>query len=342
LKLLSPEQADHLVTGSLKDNNWDPIYDPAATPMSPDANYIVYTTAPLGNGGGTSIRTTTGKLVATFEMVETTDLYARGYRDPEEFVVKAADGVTPLWGVLYKPAQLDPKSRYPVIDAQYASFLVAAAPRNLQEAVQGPTAPPRAAALTECGMAVVAVDARGTAHRSRAFSQAGYQHLDTMNLEDHIAAIRQLAQRFPWLDADRVGILGGSYGGWSSLRGMLRFPEFFKAGVATVPVTDWQASYPDYEWQQFVATRDGIPADWAGLTSSSLAGNLKGKLMLVIAGLDENVLPGSEMQFAESLMKADKDFDLMFLPQDTHFTGWGLYTGRRIVKFLQTNLGAAR
>jgi len=351
LKLLTPEPADHLLTGPDNAVTLDGISGYQA--ISPDGQYVVYNTSPLGRGGAAVIRTTDGVFIAEFETVDASDLYAQGYQDPEEFVVKAADGVTPLWGVLYKPIHLNPEWRYPVMDAQYASFLVSTAPRNLLEAVKGAALiPPRPAALANCGFAVVSLDARGTANRSREFNRAGYQRLDTMNLEDHIAAIRQLAQRFPWMDTERVGIYGASFGGYTVLRAMLRFPDFFKAGVAGVFAADWQTLYPTYEYLQYEGEpRYGEnagerspagerPAHWAHLSSSALVKNLKGRLMLVIAGLDEAVLPGGEMQFVVSLMRANKDFDLIFLPQADHRSGCDLYVGRRIVKFFQTHLGA--
>src|SRR5882724_735737 len=357
LKLLTPERSDHLVTGAAglgaaDYDNWDTEFDQLMPPTSPDGKYVVYSTVPLGKGGETTIRTTNGDLVSTFEKADTDELYARGYRDPEEFVVKAADGVTPLWGVLYEPVELDGTARYPVVDVQYASFLVASTPRNLLSAAGG--YPGEAGSLDGCGFAVVSIDARGTAYRSREFSRAGYRRIDTMNLEDHIAAIKQLAQRFPWLDADRVGIWGASYGGWTTVRAMLRFPDFFKAGVAGVFIANWEAMYPDYEWLQYEGepqyggnVREPShsaehPTNWAHLPGTDLVTNLKGRLMLVIDGLDENVPPGGEMQFVDSLVRADKDFDLVFIPSATHGGFVGPYMDRRFAKFFQTYLGGVQ
>jgi dipeptidyl-peptidase 4 len=347
LHLLTPEPADHLITAM--GNDFSLGGSIGYSVLSPDGKYIVYNTSPLGKPGTTTLRTADGKLVLDFEKMDITELRAAGYRAPEEFVVKAADGVTDLWGILYRPAGLDPTRKYPVIDDQYASPLLAATPRNYLMAVSGPdfSPVPRPGALSQCGFAVISIDARGTTGRSKEFSRAQYHGLSTMGLEDHIAAIHQLAQRYPWLDADRVGIYGLSYGGWTTLRAMLKFPKFFKAGVAGVPPGDWTAVYPDYEWTQYEglpvypngsnekSSPGEVPLNYQQLSSTALADRLAGRLMLVVAGLDENVLPGSPLQFADALMDAHKDFEMVFLPRANHYSGWDDYLARRIVKFFQ-------
>ena len=156
----------------------------------------------------------------------------------------------------------------------------------------------------ELGFIVISVDARGTTYRSADFSQARYGELNLIGLDDHIAAITALARTRPYLDTNRVGIVGHSYGGFAALRGMLEFPDFYKVGISSAAMVDTQGMYADYHWSAFHGSPrysdgtqwrprpDEVPANWARLNAASLAGNLRGKLLIQMGALDENVPPG--------------------------------------------------
>lgn len=269
------------------------------------------------------------------------------------FEARAAAGDETLRGVLYRPARLDASKKYAVIDAEYASPLTAVVPHNYIAALQA-SSHPQPSELVRYGFAVVVVDARGTTFRSRAFSSAMYGQLDTMNLDDHVAAIRQLAERHPWLDAARVGIYGASYGGWSSLRGMLAFPEFYGAAVATVTPGTMHSMYADYHWSAFQGppryangtsvrpTPDAVPTNWASMDSVAQVNRLRGPLLMIVGALDENALPGSALQFYRAAFDAGKDVSLIYRPQRNHYDARDPVTRRRIVEFFQRTLGEPR
>jgi dipeptidyl aminopeptidase/acylaminoacyl peptidase len=174
-----------------------------------------------------------------------------------------------------------------------------------------------------------------------------------MGLEDHVAALSQLAARIPAIDLERVGIIGGSFGGWSALRGMLEFPEFFKVGVAGVPPGALHNMYADYHLSAFHGRPeygDGgemrtdpteVPRNWTNVDSRRLAGRLAGKLLIVMGELDENVLPGSTLQLVRAFMDENRDFELIYVPDANHFEVWTPYVTRRIWDFLVRHLRGA-
>lgn len=342
LTLLSPEPGDHLI---------DSPANGAAEVVSPSGRFVVYDVSPLAGTTRTLIRRTTdAKLVATIEQADASRLFAAGYRAPEEFVVKAADGQSDLYGLMYKPADFDPTRKYPVIDHQYASPLTAAVPRSFVQSLHGVTGYGSPASTAQLGFIVVVIDARGTSYRSREFSQAGFGQLNINGLDDHVAAIRQLARQHAFIDIERVGLAGASYGGWSTLRGMIEFPEFFKVGVAGVPPGSLHAMYLDFHWTTFEGRprySDGselrpkaneAPANWAAANSLQQAGRIQGKLMIVMGELDENVPPGATLQFVNALIEANRDFELVYLPDTNHFESRRPYTIRRTWDFLVRNL----
>lgn len=349
LKLLSPERADHLLAPnrhfvlSLDGITAYPL-------VSPSGKYVVYNYSTVSEPTRLVIRRVADAgLVAEVERADATELYAAGWRPPEEFVVKAADGKTDLWGTIYKPSDFDPARKYPIIDAQYASPLTAVVPRHFYTAYRGmqPLAP---SSYAELGFIVVSVDARGTTYRSEAFLHATYGQLNRVGLDDHVTTIRALGAQRPYLDLDRVGIVGHSYGGFAALRALLEFPEFFKVGISSAAMVDTQGMYADYHWSAFQGApiySDGshrrptpteIPGNWQALSASGMADKLQGKLLLQMGELDENVPPGQILSFVSALMAKNKDFELLYLPNRNHqFIGEG-YVMRKDWDFMVRNL----
>jgi dipeptidyl aminopeptidase/acylaminoacyl peptidase len=353
LKLLSPEPADHMIT-SPTDRLLALDSVPGYDVVSPSGRFVVYNFSTPNQPTQTVIRSADdAKLISTFEKADPTELFAAQYRPPEEFVAKAADGKTDLWSLVYKPSNFDPAKRYPVIDLEYATPVTAVVPRNFVHAIHGVPSLPTDSMLAELGFIVVSIDARGTPFRSRQFSQAGYGELDIIGLDDHVAVIKQLGERFSYVDTSRVGIVGGSFGGWSALWGMLDYPYFFKVGVADVPPGGMHNVYPCEEWYAYQGPptySDGthlrpkpneVPENWKRIDMRQKAANLKGHLLVIMAELDENVLPGSTNQFLYALMKADKDFDLIYLPGAAHATQFPNYTSRRTEDYLVRHLMGA-
>jgi dipeptidyl aminopeptidase/acylaminoacyl peptidase len=353
LTLLSPEHADHMLTSPYNDVL---AIDGAQgyQVVSPSGAYVLYNYSTPGQPPVTVIRSTVdGHLVATVEHADASALFAAGYRPPEEFVVKAADGTTDLWGALYKPANFDSTRRYPVLDVEYASPLTAVVPRNFVQALTGPSSPSAPSAYASLGLIAVVIDARGTTYRSRAFLHATYGKLNVNGLDDHVAAIRELGRRYAYLDTGNVGVIGRSFGGWSATRAMLEFPDFFRVGVAGAPPSSQQNMYLDYHetaMQGRPVYSDGseirpspseVPRNYAALDGRQQANRLKGHLLLIMGELDENVMPGSPLQFMDALMKANKDFDLIYLPNQNHYFTGNPYVTRRVWDYLVTELVGA-
>jgi dipeptidyl aminopeptidase/acylaminoacyl peptidase len=354
LTLLSPERGDHPVVppeDTLLTVDSSGRYDA----LSPTGRYIGYGFSTVDQPPVFIVRST--KDIGQSRIIERADvsaLQAAGYQVPEEISVKAADGKTDLWGVLYRPANFDPARKYPVIDAEYASPLVAATPRNyVTGATGGILGYATPASLAQLGFVVVAVDARSTPLRAREFSQAGFGRLNINGMDDHVAAIKNMAARFPFMDVSRVGVTGLSYGGFSALRAMLEFPDFFKVGVAGVPPANMLGMYSDFhfwgfqglpvysnggEWRPSPAEE---PKNWHQLSvSPDIARRLRGKLLIVMGEFDEFVLPGSVLQLVHAFIDADRDFDLLYMPGTSHASGGTMtpYVTRRTWSYFVRNL----
>jgi dipeptidyl aminopeptidase/acylaminoacyl peptidase len=342
LKLLTPEDADHLLLpddkGWVLQNDGIVLYPP----LSPSRDYVAYNYSRVDLPTHFAIRRVSdGGLVAEVTQADAAGLRLSGWRAPEEFKVLAPDGKSELWGTIYKPSDFDLQKVYPVIDSQYASPLWAIVPRNFYQAFRGqqPLAP---SSYAELGFIVVTVDARGTTYRSKEFSQYGFGQLNLIGLGDHVHAIKELARTRPWMDLERVGIIGHSYGGYTVVRAMLEFPEFFKVGISSAGPADMEAMYNDYHWTAYHgkpryengtewmgSDKTEVPGNWKNVAASLQADRLKGKLLIQFGELDENVPPGSVFRFIDALIAANKDFDMLYLPGRNHqFIGEG-YVVRR-------------
>lgn len=352
LKLLTPEHADHLIAGPDSPiNSFQPVLH--LETISPSGNYAVYTFSTPSEPPQTVIRSTEdGRLITTVEKADVSELMAAGYRPPEEFVARSADGKDDLWCLIYKPTNLDPNKRYPIVDAQYASPYTAMVARDYISAIRG-VSPSNSPALAETGLIVVAIDGHGTPHRSREFHMATYGKMEMNGLDDHVAAIQQMAKKFPYMDVSRVGIIGGSFGAYSTIRAMLDFPDFFKVGVAQMAPGSVHSVYPDFEEYQGVPVySDGsewrpkpneVPSNWESINLEKQADRLKGHLLIMIGEEDENIPTASPLQFVNALMNADKDFELVYIPNSDHVLNFGSrqYFFRRmydtLVRYLRVN-----
>jgi dipeptidyl-peptidase 4 len=298
LELLTPEDAHHEIS------------------FAPDGRHFLDTYSTVDRAPVTLLRAADGRLVATLERGDARRLEAAGWRAPERFRVLSADGRTPLYGVLYRPSDLDPARRYPVLEAVYYGSHTAKAPWSfgINTSYDAFLAQPTA----ELGFVVMVFDARGSNFRGQAFQDfsfgTGFGREDI--LADHIAALRQLAARYPYLDLDRVGIYGHSWGGYRAARAMFQFPDFYKVGVAA------SGSHDNYLYVNSHEMWFGMPpeADEAYRLQSNLrlADRLKGKLLLVHGEIDDTVHPANTFQLADALVRANKDFDLLILPNRNH------------------------
>ncbi|ANW65018.1 peptidase S9 [Mycobacterium sp. djl-10] len=281
-------------------------------PVSPpEGGYIVDVASSSGVAPRSAVLDTDGRVVVDVESPGTEALEALGWQPPERFRAIAADGKTAIYGLLWRPHGFDPARKYPVVEHIYPGPQIYRAGPSFNEPHVGE--PEAYAAL---GFVAVAIDGRGTAGRSKAFHDHSYGDLGNAGaLDDHIAAIRQLGMRYPWIDTSRVGITGQSAGGFAAARAVLMHPEFYTVAVAvsgnhdnTVNLTMWAEHYHG----------DLSDEGRKAISNTTLAANLRGKLLLIHGELDDNAHTHQTMRLVDALIKADKDFDMLVIPGAEH------------------------
>ena len=259
------------------------------------------------------------------------------YTPPLPFSVKAADGVTDIYGVIYRPSDFDVTQIYPVILSLYGTPQVCITPKRFaQTSVWSPGdiyfVPP----IAELGFCVVVLDPRGTPLRSKAFHDVAHANLQNGGcIDDQVTAIKQLGERYSWIDLDRVGITGFSGGGYASARAMLTHPEFFKVAVSNAGNHD-QRLYCAGWVEPFQGLLDG--SNYEAQASKSLAKNLRGKLLLTHGDADTNVHITHTFQLAYELIKHNRDFDLLVLPNRRHYYFHDPYFIRRMWDYFVEHL----
>ncbi len=300
--------------------------------LSPSGEFLVYTRSTVSIPPQTVAVCLEDGREQLIEQTDVSALLAVGYVPPEEFVTLAADGKTEIHGLLYRPPVLPADGKAPVMVAQYASPLMAACPRTYLAASASPGVWIPPAAYAALGCTVIALDARGTTGRSRAFATAGQGKLNLIGLDDYVAAIQQLGQRHSWIDTRRVGIQGGSYGGYTTLRAMLEFPEVFTVGIAAAPFVSVHNMYPDYHWTGWQGVPDygngcgerptatARPLNYESMDAIQQVQRLKGQLLVVAGELDENCPLGPILQLYDAAVEADVPMELMVLPNRNHYT----------------------
>ena len=298
LTLLTPEDAHHDIE------------------FSPSGKYIVDSYSRLETAPVTVLRSALdGRVIRTLETADISRLKEIGWQPGRVFTVKARDGVTDIYGVMYLPPLLDTAAKYPIINNIYPGPQVGS--------VGGWSfkSGGEAFALAQLGFVVLQIDHLGTPMRSKAFHDNYYANFIDNGLPDHVAAIRQLGARYRFFDLDRVGIFGHSGGGFASADAMFRFPDFFKVAVSSSGNHD-NRSYNIYwsEKYQGLMKRDTLRKTDNYETSAnvSYATNLKGKLFLMTGDMDDNVHPAMTVQVVDALIKANKSFDYLVLPNRAH------------------------
>ncbi|MGE3342719.1 MAG: DPP IV N-terminal domain-containing protein [Vicinamibacterales bacterium] len=272
-------------------------------------------------------RTADQTVVMELERGDMAPLLATGWRAPEVFVSKARDGKTDIWGVIIRPTNFDPSKTYPVIENIYAGPQGSFVPKTFstQLGMQ---------AQAELGFIVVQIDGMGTSNRSKAFHDVAWQNLGDAGFPDRILWHKAVAAKYPWYDVTRVGIYGTSAGGQNSTGGLLFHPEFYDVAVSAVGCHD---NRMDKIWWNEQWMGWPIGPHYAASSNVDHAGNLVGKLLLVVGELDTNVDPASTMQVVNALIRANKDFDLLVIPGAGHGAG-GAYGERRRFDFFVKHL----
>jgi dipeptidyl-peptidase-4 len=260
-----------------------------------------------------------GKVMMPLEKADISKLLATGWIPPIPITVKARDGKTDLYGMLFRPSKLDPARKYPIINQAYPGPQSGSVGGRTFAAARGDRQ-----ALAELGFAVVSIDGMGTPGRSKPFHDAYYGAMGRDNtIPDQVAGMKELAQKYPWIDIDRAAIWGHSGGGFIAAGAMFRYPDFFKVGISESGNHD-QRQYED-DWgerYQGLLTKTGDGKDTYEVEANqSVAANLKGHLLLAHGTMDNNVPPYNTLLVVDALIKANKDFDLLLLPNQAH--GYG-------------------
>ena len=314
---LTPEDADHDVT------------------LAPNGRWFVDSYSRPDVPPVTLLRDATGRTLLTLERADISRLQAAGWKPPIPITVKARDGKTDLYGLLYRPTHFDSTAKYPIVNHDYPGPQTGSVGGRSFSAARGD-----AQALAELGFIVVEIDAMGTPLRSKSFHDAYYGNMGDNGIPDQIAGTRELARRYPWIDLDRAGIYGHSGGGYSSADAILRYPDFFKVAVSEAGNHD-QREYED-DWGEryhglLVRNPDGT-TNYDDQANQNLAKNLRGKLLIAYGTADNNVPPYNSLLLVDELIRANKDFDLLALPNRRHGFGNEPYMIRRRWDYFVRNL----
>ncbi|MGH9482638.1 MAG: DPP IV N-terminal domain-containing protein, partial [Terriglobales bacterium] len=299
-KLLTPEDANHNVEFSPAGDYFTDTY---STPDTPPVSVL---------------RTAAGKLALPLEKADISRLLATGWKPPTQIEVLARDGVTKLYGLMYTPLQMAPGRKYPIINHIYPGPQTGSVGGRNFSASRGD-----AEALAQLGFVVVELDGMGTPWRGRKFHDAYYGNMKDNTLPDQVAGMKQLAEKYPFIDIDRAGIYGHSGGGDATADAMFRYPEFFKVGIAESGNHD-QREYEDDWGERYMGLDTPAPGGgttYTGQSNQEAAKNLRGHLLLAHGTMDNNVPMNNTLLVVDALVKANKDFDLILLPNEPH--GYG-------------------
>lgn len=288
--------------------------------LSDDRRYFTTTYSRVDAAPVSELYTTDGRKVMTLETVDLEPLFAIGYQYPEPFVVKAADGITDLHGVMYKPYDFDPNKKYPIIEYVY--------PGPQTEAVEQSWYHPlvRTDRLAQLGFIVITVGNRGGhPDRSKWYHNYGYGNLRDYGLKDKVVAAQQLAAQHSYIDITRVGIHGHSGGGFMSTAAILMYPDFFDVAVSCAGNHDnniynrwWSEKHHGISE---VEEGGEIVFNYHISANHEIADRLKGNLLLVHGDIDENVHPGNTLRVVNALIRSNKRFDMLLLPGQRHGFG---------------------
>lgn len=271
-----------------------------------------------------------GRVLMPLEKADISRLLANGWKAPEVFTAKGRDGKTDMWGIIYRPSNFDPAKKYPVIEYIYSGPGDQYVPKTFSSYNWWMTS------LAELGFIVVQVDGMTTSFRSKEFEEVCYKNLKDAGLPDHIAWIKAAAQKYPYMDIDRVGIFGCSAGGQESTTAVLLHPEFYKAAYSACGCHD---NRMDKIWWNELWMGYPVDESYKACSNVENAHLLQRPLMLVVGELDDNVDPASTMQVVNALIKANKDFELVVIPGAHHTMGEDFGEHKRYDFFVRHLLG---
>jgi dipeptidyl-peptidase 4 len=304
LRLLTPENADHTIK---MEPHGEFLVDTYSTPVQPQV---------------TVVRDTDGKTVMEVAKQDITALKAAGWVPLTPIKVKGRDGKTDLYGFMFKPTHFDASKKYPIVNNVYPGPQTGscggrdfrAAHNDLQS-------------LAELGFIVVCIDGMGTPWRTKSFHEAYYGNLGDNTIPDQVAGMKDLAKQYPFIDLDRVGIYGHSGGGNATGAAMFHYPDFFKVGIAESGNHDERDYEDDWaeKWAGLEVKNPDGTSNYDSQANQNFAENLKGHLLLAHGTMDNNVPPDNTLLVVDALIKANKDFDLLMIPNVPH--GYGRASG---------------
>jgi dipeptidyl-peptidase-4 len=304
LTLLTPGKGDHRVS------------------FSPDGKYILDSYSQPDIPPVYEVRDIKGKLVTTLEKTDISRLSATGWKPPKPFTVRSADNRWDLYGLIFTPSNITASMKYPVIVNIYPGPQGGSVGSWSFQAARGDNQ-----ALAELGFIVVQLEGSCNPGRSKSFHDACYGNMGENTLNDQISGLKQLEGKYKFIDLERVGIWGHSGGGFATAAAMFKYPDFFKVGISESGNHD-NRNYEDDWGERYIGLEttgnNGI-SNYQPQANQIYARNLKGKLLLVHGGMDDNVPPYNSYLVADSLIKANKDFDFLLLPNARHGYGSDSY-----------------
>jgi dipeptidyl aminopeptidase/acylaminoacyl peptidase len=299
-RLLTPEDANHRIA------------------VSPDGQYFADTYSTWTQPQTTVVRDREGKVVMEVGKQSLSKLLAYGWVPPIPIEVKARDGKTELYGMMFKPSHFDAAKKYPIVNRVYPGPQIGSCGGRDFMAAHGDLQ-----SLAELGFIVVCIDGMGTPSRSKTFHEAYYGNLGDNTIPDQVSGMKDLAAQYPFIDLDRVGMYGHSGGGNATVAALFHYPDFFKVGIAESGNND-ERDYED-DWAEKwagleIKNADGT-SNYDSQANQNFAANLKGHLFLAHGTMDDNVPPNNTLLVVDALIKANKDFDLLLIPNVHH--GYG-------------------
>jgi dipeptidyl-peptidase 4 len=296
-RLLTPENGDHEITPSPDGHYFVDVY---STPTEPQTAVV---------------RDDNGKVTVEVSKQDITKLVAAGWFPLTPITVKARDGKTDIYGFMFKPTNFDATKKYPIINHVYPGPQTGSCGGRSFSATRGDMQ-----SLAELGFVVVCIDGTGTPWRSKAFHEAYYGDLGDDTIPDQISGMKDLAAKYPWIDIDSVGIYGHSGGGNATASAMFHFPDFFKVGIAESGNHDNRDYEDDWaeKWAGLVVKNPDGTSNYDSQANQSFAKNLKGHLLLAHGSMDNNVPMNNTLLVVDALIKANKDFDLLIIPNVAH------------------------
>ncbi|GAA3571231.1 S9 family peptidase [Snuella lapsa] len=316
LELLTPENGNHNIS------------------LAPNGSYFVDNFSQPNVPNVAVLRSNKGKLIKTLETQDISRLEAMGWKPPKPIKVKSRDGRWDCYGLMFTPTYLDTQKQYPVVNYIYPGPQGGGVGKRNFYPSRGDHQ-----ALAELGFIVVVIDGTNNPGRSKAFHDANYGSLSDNTLLDQIVGIKQLAQKYPYMDLERVGIWGHSGGGNATTTALLLYPDFYKVGVSQSGNHD-NRNYEDDWGERYIGLMKGD--NYKEQANQYYVDNLKGKLLIAHGNMDDNVPPYNTYLVVEALIKANKDFDLLIFPNQRHGYGADTYymTRRRWDYFVKHLMGA--